>query len=155
MTSTPLNSIAPASPPPYLNRLLKTWILQHGGFPAHLTIEATFHFLSPVGVFQFSSHCKKLTLLALQIFNHLVPQFDSIFRNLPESIIESRITNKKRIEYYLRAFGSISVLVVEVRLQVLNDQARLDAIAQVIAECNGQLCFFPFVASGCLFIYDL
>jgi len=37
------------------------------------------------------------------------------------------------------SFGPISVLIVEVKLKVANDSERLDAIAQVIAECNGQL----------------
>jgi len=43
--------------------------------------------------------------------------------------------------YYFRAFGSVSVLVVEVKQKVDNEKERLDAIAQVIAECDGQLSF--------------
>jgi hypothetical protein len=66
-----------------------------------------------------------------------VAEFGFAFRNLPESIISGRISTKGRIEYYFRAFGSISILVVEVKLKVGSATERLDAIAQVIAECDG------------------
>ena len=72
-----------------------------------------------------------------QIFNRLVAEFDFAFRNLPESIIEDRISTKGRIVYYFRAFGSISVLVVEFKPRKGGSKERLDAIAQVIAECDG------------------
>jgi hypothetical protein len=65
-----------------------------------------------------------------------VPLFTYAFRNVPESVIEGRITTSGGIEYYFVAFSSISFLVIEVKLRILVD--RWNAIAQVIAECDGQ-----------------
>jgi hypothetical protein len=48
---------------------------------------------------------------------------------------------KGRIESYFRAFGSVAILVIEIKLKVGNDKECLGAIAQVIAECDGQSCF--------------
>jgi hypothetical protein len=71
-----------------------------------------------------------------QIFNHLISVFGFAFRNLPESIIEGRITKKGRVEYYFKAFGSIAVLFIEIKLTIGTAKERLDAIAQIIAECD-------------------
>ena len=76
-----------------------------------------------------------------QIFNHLVAEFGFAFRNLPESLINGRISTKGRIEHHFRAFGSITILVIEVKYKVGNATERLDGIAQVIAECAGQSPF--------------
>ena len=62
--------------------------------------------------------------------------FSYTFRNLPESHIEGRFTTGGRVEYYFISFGSISVLVIEVKHKIMAN--RLNAIAQVIAECDGQ-----------------
>lgn len=40
------------------------------------------------------------------------------------------------MEYYFNSIGPITVLVIEVKIG--NSKERLDAIAQVIAECIGQ-----------------
>jgi len=76
-----------------------------------------------------SSHCSTLT-----------PNRSSTtsLQRTSESIIEGRVTKRGKIEHYLRAFGPVSVLIVELKLKVWNDKERLDAIAQVIAECDGQ-----------------
>jgi hypothetical protein len=42
------------------------------------------------------------------------------------------------VEYYFEAIGSIAVLVIEMKLKIGSAKERLDAIAQVIAECDGQ-----------------
>ena len=76
-----------------------------------------------------------------QIFNRLVPVFEYAFRNLSESILEGRFTEKGRVEYYFKAFGSISLLFVEFKLKTGTPKERLDAIGQVIAECDGQATF--------------
>lgn len=77
-----------------------------------------------------------------QIFNRLIPVFGSAFRNLPESIIDGRkVTSKDRVEYRFKAFGSISMLFMEMKFKVGSAKERLDAIAQVIAEYNGQAFF--------------
>ncbi|KAF8808065.1 hypothetical protein BYT27DRAFT_7097515 [Phlegmacium glaucopus] len=92
-------------------------LLQYGPPIDHETEEATSRFLAP-------------------IFNHLVTTFGFAFRNLPESSLHGRITNRGRIEYYFKSFGAIVFLVIEIKLKIGSGQERLDAVAQVIAECN-------------------
>ncbi|KAF8341291.1 uncharacterized protein EI90DRAFT_3033376 [Cantharellus anzutake] len=89
---------------------------QYGPVFVHETEEATSRLLSP-------------------IFHRLIAEFGSAFRNIPESILGGRVTTKGRTEYYLRAFGSVSVLVIGFE-KVGNERECLNAIAQVIAECN-------------------
>jgi hypothetical protein len=62
--------------------------------------------------------------------------FSYTFRNIPGSSIEGRFTTGGRIEYYFVTFGSVSVLVIEVKHRIMSN--RLNAIAQAIAECDGQ-----------------
>ena len=126
-------------------------LMQYGHLSDHITEEATSRFMSPVW-FRFALHCEKLTL-SLQILNHLIAQFGFKFRNLPESIIKGRLPTRGRMQYYFRAFGRISILVVEAKFEIRNIPARFDTIAQVIAECDGQFFSFFFLRSGCLFIY--
>ena len=57
--------------------------------------------------------------------------------NTPESMIYGRITTRGRIEYYFLVFGRLSILVIEVKYKLGDADERLDAIAQVIAECDG------------------
>jgi hypothetical protein len=90
---------------------------QYGPPDEHETEEATSRFLAP-------------------IFNRLVAQFGFAFRNLPESILDGRVTTKGKIEYYFKAFGSIAALFIEVKLKIGSKKERLDAISQVIAECD-------------------
>ncbi|KAF8493301.1 hypothetical protein F5888DRAFT_1618085 [Russula emetica] len=94
-------------------------LVQYGPPIEHETEEATSQFLSP-------------------IFNRLIAVFCFAFRNLPESTIERRATTKRRVEYHFQAIGSISVLFIEVKLRIGSRKERLDAVAQVIAECDGQ-----------------
>ena len=56
--------------------------------------------------------------------------------NNPESMIYGRIKTRGRIEYYFLAFGGLSILVIEVKYKLGDAEERLDAIAQVIAECD-------------------
>jgi hypothetical protein len=80
-----------------------------------------------------------------------VAEFGFSFRNLPELIIEGRMTTKGRIEYYFKAFGSVSIVFVEVTLKVGDLEERLNAIAQVIAESDGEsfyLCSMGYVILG-------
>ena len=65
-------------------------------------------------------------------------QFSSAIRNTPESLIHGRITTKGRIEYQFKIYGAQTVVFVEVKLNIGSVEERLDAIAQVIAECDGQ-----------------
>jgi hypothetical protein len=56
-------------------------------------------------------------------------------RNVPESVIQGRISTRGQIEYYF--FGEISLLVIEVKFRLRTSDERLNAIAQIIAECDG------------------
>lgn len=61
-----------------------------------------------------------------------------MLRNNPETIIDGRIGTRGRIEYHFKAFGAIAILCIEMKLGVGNEEERLKAIAQVIAECDGK-----------------
>ncbi|KAF8227578.1 hypothetical protein L208DRAFT_1405158 [Tricholoma matsutake] len=60
---------------------------QYGPAVEHETEEATSRFLAP-------------------IFNCLVALFGFAFRNLPESILDGRVTTRGKIKYYFKVFGS-------------------------------------------------
>jgi len=60
--------------------------------------------------------------------------FGFAFRNLPESTVMGHIIIKCRVNYYFKTIGSIAVLFIEVNRSGYIEH--LDAIAQVIAECN-------------------
>jgi len=47
------------------------------------------------------------------------------------------MTTKRRIEYHFLVFGGLSILIIEVKYILGNAEERLNAIAQVIAECDG------------------
>ena len=47
------------------------------------------------------------------------------------------MTTKGRIEYQFLVFGGLSILVTEVKFVLGTAEERLNAIAQVIAECDG------------------
>ncbi len=51
-----------------------------------------------------------------------------------------RITIQGRIEHHFGAFGLISVLFIQMEFRKTDE--RLDAVAQVIAECDGR----PFIS---------
>lgn len=93
-------------------------MVQYGPPHVHKTEEARSRFFSP-------------------IFNHLVKQFTFMLRNNPETIITGRIGTRGRIEYFFKAFGAVAILCIEMKLRVGNEEERLDAVAQVIAECDG------------------
>jgi hypothetical protein len=61
-----------------------------------------------------------------------------VLRNEPETIIKGRISTAGRIEYF-KAFGATTILCIEMKLKIGNERECLDAIAQVIAECDGML----------------
>ena len=50
--------------------------------------------------------------------------------------MEGRITTKGRIEYQFKTYGGITVVFIEVKLDVGNKAERLNYFAQVIAECD-------------------
>ena len=72
-----------------------------------------------------------------KLFGRLVGLFDLTVHNTPESIILGRIATKRLIEYHYVVLGELSLLVIAVKYILGKAQERLDAIAQVIAECDG------------------
>lgn len=61
-------------------------------------------------------------------------KFGGAIQNTPESLMSGRIT-KDRIDYHFKTFGLITVVFVEMEPEPGN---RLNVIAQVIKECEGQ-----------------
>ncbi|KAN0136971.1 hypothetical protein V8E53_005206, partial [Lactarius tabidus] len=87
---------------------------QYGTLSDHRMEEARLCFLAP-------------------IFNRLIEKFGGCFCNTPETLMTGHIASKGWIEYQFKTFGSLTVVFVEVKLNVKECK---DAIAQVIAECN-------------------
>jgi len=71
-------------------------------------------------------------------------------------MIPGRMTTRGRIEYHFLVFGRLSILVIEVKYILGNAEEPLNAIAQVIAECdacdyaNDRFGFPPFPIYGIL-----
>ncbi|KAG1887093.1 hypothetical protein F4604DRAFT_1231870 [Suillus subluteus] len=73
----------------------------------------------------------RLSLIASQLV------FEGVFRNKPEGMIPGRIASQGRIEYYFKIFGVITTIFIEFMKKIGDTGTdRLDAIAQVIAECD-------------------
>jgi len=70
-------------------------------------------------------------------FNRIVALFSGLLFNTPEAILEGRITTKGRIEYQFKTYGGITVIFIEVKLDIGSLTERLNCYAQVIAECDG------------------
>lgn len=71
------------------------------------------------------------------IFNRISIIFQGACKNKPESMIPGRIASQGRIEYYFKIFGVIATVFIEVKRKIGDTGTdRLDAIAQVIAECD-------------------
>lgn len=54
-------------------------------------------------------------------------------------MLEGKITTRGRIEYQFKTFGGVTVLFIEVKLDIGSLSERLDCYAQVIAESDGML----------------
>ncbi|KAF8329513.1 uncharacterized protein EI90DRAFT_3062859 [Cantharellus anzutake] len=88
--------------------------LRYGPMTAHQNEETRSQFLSP-------------------IFDCLVPLFGSHIRATPEA---RRWTTKGRVEYQFIILGTITVLFVEYMKVVGGATEHLNAVAQLIAECD-------------------
>ena len=73
------------------------------------------------------------------MFNQIVALFSGLLFNTPETLLEGRLTSKGRIEYQFKTYGGITVVFIEVKLDIGNLTERLNCIAQVIAECDGMV----------------
>lgn len=79
--------------------------------------------------------------------NRFVHQF-RLLANVPECIIPDLVTNKGRIEYQFKFCSALTVLFIEVKFPIRDGEARLDAIAQIIAEADGSTPPPLFQAKG-------
>ena len=65
--------------------------------------------------------------------------FSGLVCNTPETILEGRLTTKGRIEYQFLTYGGVTVVFIEVKLEIGGSTERLNCVAQVIAECDGMV----------------
>jgi len=98
---------------------LQDFSWQYGPLSQHVNEEARARFLSGY-------------------FNKIVALFSGLLLNKPEEILEGRIITKGRIEYLFKTYGGITVIFIEVKLDIGNLTERLNCYAQVIAECDGE-----------------
>jgi hypothetical protein len=113
---------------------------QYGRMIDHKNEEARSRYLSSVGSssnFRNLSVAGKPILTLGQYYNRIVALFSGNLINTPETLIEGRITTKGHIEYQFQTYGAINVVLIEVKLEIGNQQERLNFVAQVIAECDG------------------
>jgi hypothetical protein len=116
---------------------IQVMMKQYGDPVCHKNEEARSRFLAPVS--ESPANVKFYCSCFWQLFNRTVSLFDLTILNTPESIIPGRMTTKGRIEYHFSVFGGLAILVIEVKFTLGTADERLDAIAQVIAECDGML----------------
>lgn len=57
---------------------------------------------------------------------------------MPKSLMKGHSTTQGQIEHHFLAFGVIGIVFIEAKLAIVTPIQRLNAIAQVIAECDGQ-----------------
>ena len=67
--------------------------------------------------------------------------FSGIVLNTPETetILEGRIATKGPIEYQFQTYGGVTIVFIEVKLEIGGLTERLNCVAQVIAECDGMV----------------
>jgi hypothetical protein len=68
-----------------------------------------------------------------------VALFSDLLFNTPETIPEGRITAKGPVEYLFKTYGGITVVFIEVKLDIGSLTERLNYFVQVIAECDGMV----------------
>ena len=98
---------------------LQDFLWQYGPLSRHINEEARARYLSGY-------------------FNKIVTLFSGLLLNRPEEMLEGRITTKGRVEYLFQIYGGITVIFIEVKLDIGNLTERLNCYAQVIAECDGE-----------------
>jgi hypothetical protein len=72
-----------------------------------------------------------------------VALFSGLLFNTPETLLEGKMTTKGRIEYQFKTYGGITVVFIEVKLDIGSATERLNCYAQVIAECDGMISGCP------------
>ena len=113
---------------------------QYGPIGKHRNEEARSRYLSAVGS---PSNIGNLTMVgksmltSRQYFNRIVRLFSGLLFNTPETVLEGRLTTRDRIEYHFRTYGGITVVFIEVKLELGSSTEHLNFVAQVITECDG------------------
>lgn len=92
-------------------------LMQYGTLQDHATEEARSRFLAP-------------------IFSHLVALFGGFIRNTPESLMNGHTTTRDRVNYQFKTLGAITLAFMEVKPKNRGVEECLNAIAQMIAECD-------------------
>jgi hypothetical protein len=113
---------------------------QYGCLVDHANEEARSRYLAGVGNpsnFRNPTMTGKSLLTSRQYFNQIVALFAGHLFNTPETILEGRLATKGRIEYQFNTLGGITVVFIEVKLEIGNATEHLNCLAQVIAECDG------------------
>jgi len=110
---------------------------QYGDPVQHSNEEARSMCLAPVSAHSIPRSIFAAHSLHRQLYNRTVALFKLTIRNIPGSTIPSRMTTKGRVEYHFVVFGVLSLLVIEVKFELGTGEERADAMAQVIAECDG------------------
>lgn len=64
--------------------------------------------------------------------------FCFMLRTEPETIIKGHVGTGGRIRF--KTFGATAIVCIEMKFKIGNDEEHVDAIAQVIVECDGTLC---------------
>jgi hypothetical protein len=98
---------------------LQVFSWQYGPLSMHINEEARARFLSGY-------------------FNRIVALFSGLLFNTPEEMLEGKMVIKCRIEYQFKIYGGVTVVFIEVKLDIGNQAERLNCYAQVIAECEGE-----------------
>ena len=65
--------------------------------------------------------------------------FSGLLLNNPETFLEGRLVDTGRVEYQFKIYGAITVVFIQVKLEVGNSTERLNCVAQIIAECYGMV----------------
>lgn len=115
--------------------------VQYGNMMAHNSEEARSRYITTVcSPMLISSAVSDRTW---QIFNRIIYLFGRRLTNHPEQFFGGDMTNRSRIEHQFLAFGATVVLFIQVKKDLLCGKARLDQIAQVLAEADGLFVLSP------------
>jgi hypothetical protein len=68
-------------------------------------------------------------------FTEIVCLFGNAVVNKPEAYLDAEFTKRGRIEHHFYALNSISIVFIEIKKTYTVGKAKLDTIAQVLAEC--------------------
>ncbi len=64
--------------------------------------------------------------------------FSRIIYNTLETLPKGRFTNKRYIEYQFKVYDKVTVILIEIKTKLGGFNGYLDAIVQVMNECNGE-----------------